>query len=55
VRHARSDDLTMFKVIVTRQDGTYCESMRFASLSDANAWAQWQEKNGRVAHITSIN
>jgi hypothetical protein len=45
----------MFKVIVTRQDGTYCESMRFASLSDANAWAQWQEQNGRVAHITSIN
>jgi len=46
----------MFKVIVTRQDGTYCESMRFASLDDARAWAQWQESTmGRIAHITSIN
>jgi len=45
----------MYRVTITRQDGTYCESMRFASLVDANAWAQWQEQNGRIAHITSIN
>ena len=46
----------MFKVIITRQDGTYCESMRFASLSDARAWAQWQEQTmGRIAHISQIN
>jgi hypothetical protein len=42
------------KITVTRQDGTYCESMRFASLVDARAWAQWQEQNGRVAHINPI-
>jgi hypothetical protein len=46
----------MYRVTITRQDGTYCESMRFASLVDARAWAQWQEQTmGRVAHITSIN
>ena len=45
----------MFKVIVTRIDGTYCMSIRFDSLDDARAWAQGQAKNGRIAHITSIH
>lgn len=42
----------MYRVIVTRTDGSYCESMRFASLDDARAWAQWQEQTlGRKAQI----
>jgi hypothetical protein len=42
----------MYKVIITRADGTYCESLRFDALSDAQAWAQWQEQTlGRKAQI----
>ena len=42
----------MYRVIITRTDGSYCESMRFASLDDARAWAQWQEQTlGRKAQI----
>jgi hypothetical protein len=46
----------MYRVTITRTDGTYCESMRFASLTDARSWAQWQEQTmGRIAHINPIN
>lgn len=42
----------MYRVIVTRTDGSYCESMRFPTLCDAMAWAQWQEQTlGRKAQI----
>jgi len=45
----------MYRVTITRTDGTYCESMRFASLVDARAWAQWQQQTmGRIAHINLI-
>lgn len=44
----------MYKVIVTRQDGTYAESMSFPALEDAQLWAYWQEKYmKRVAQIVT--
>jgi hypothetical protein len=46
----------MYRVTITHTDGTYCESMRFASLTDARAWAKWQQQTmGRIAHISSLS
>lgn len=45
----------MYKVVVTRQDGTFAESMTFSDLENASAWAQWQEDcMNRIVHILSL-